>query len=116
MNLNVPCPPVVIDTYMVKEIANYGFSVINQNNQNIIKSVTINDNNVWSCNIIIETISDCHGCKVRYGVNGEDGYSGWERGPRGNIRDSQGHHKKAIINCIDIPMYNWLYACELTVE
>ena len=84
IHMNVPCPPMVFDTISVMPIDNYGFSVITQNNENIISSVKIEGNTIrLTCS---QSPLDC---KVRYAVNGENMKSGRLHGPRGNLRDSQ---------------------------
>ena len=84
IHMNVPCPPMVIDTVSVMPIDHYGFSVISKNNENIISSVKIEGDTIrLSCS---KTPQDC---KVRYAVNGERMKSGRLHGPRGNLRDSQ---------------------------
>ncbi len=98
IHMNVPCPPMVIDTVSVMPIDHYGFSVISKNNENIISSVKIEGDTIrLSCS---KTPQDC---KVRYAVNGERMKSGRLHGPRGNLRDSQ--HTP-----------NWCYQFELTTN
>ena len=116
LSLHVPAPPVVVDTESVYETANYGFSVINENSQNIISGVSIERNNLDSTTILITTSADCTNAKVRYGVNGTNGYSGFDKGPRGNIRDSQGLWYKAVINNKKVPMHNWLLFFEYLIN
>lgn len=116
LSLHVPAPPIVIDTESVYAVDNHGFSVINTENQNIISSVVVERNNLGANAILITTNSDCSGAKVRYGVNGTKGYSGFDKGPRGNIRDSQGLWYKAVINGANVPMHNWLYFFEQIVD
>ena len=117
LNIHTPCPPLVIDTEQVYEVAGYGFSVITSNNENILQSVTIAPNHFSEQAIIIETSSDCTGAKVRYGVNGTIAInsSGFKTGSRGNIRDSQGLEYMADINGKKVPMHNWLYFFEYLI-
>lgn len=116
LSLHVPAPPVVVDTESVYQVDNYGFSVITENNQNIISAVTIERNNLDATTILITTNSDCTNAKLRYGVNGTKGYSGFDKGPRGNIRDSQGLWYKAVINNRKVPMHNWLLFFEYLIN
>ena len=87
---NVPCPPLCLDTINVSKADNYGFSVIRQNENDIISDVCISQDTV-----IIKCESSPSGCKLRYGINGEFMKGGKNIGPRGNLRDSQ------------MPVYNW---------
>lgn len=118
VNIHTPCPPLVIDTEQVYEVAGYGFSVITSNNENILQSVTIAPNHFSEQSIIIETSADCTGAKVRYGVNGTIAInsSGFKQGSRGNIRDSQGLEYMANINGKKVPMHNWLYFFEEVIS
>lgn len=84
IHMSVPCPPLVIDTISVLPIEYYGFSVITENNENIISSVKIEGETIrLTCSRFPQE------CKVRYAVNGERMKSGRIHGPRGNLRDSQ---------------------------
>ena len=116
LSLHVPAPPIVVDTESVFETDNYGFSVITESNQNIISNVNIERNNLGSSSILITTSTDCTNAKIRYGVNGIKGHSGYDKGPRGNIRDSQGLWYKADINGVTVPMHNWLLFFEYLIN
>ena len=106
--MNVPCPPLVIDTISVMPIEYYGFSVISDNNENILSSVKIEGDTVrLSCS------RSPHNCRIRYAVNGERMKSGNRHGPRGNIRDHQGN---AYVFCIEdkqFPVHNWCYQFDI---
>ncbi len=96
IHFNVPTPPMTIDTIQVMKAGNYGFSVINNDNRNIINRVEIENNIIKiSCS---ESPIDC---KIRYAVNGEYMKSGNIHGPRGNLRDSRG---------------NWCYQFEIKAD
>lgn len=111
ISFNVPHPPLVFDTLSVTNPGNYGFSVITPDNRNIILSVLLKDDVVTLyCS---ETVA---GCKVRYAVNGEKLKSGWEKGPRGNLRDSQGDSLKVYIMGKTYPLHNWCYQFEQQLE
>ena len=108
IHMNVPCPPLVIDTISVMPIEYYGFSVISDNNENILSSVKIEGDTVrLSCS------RSPHNCRIRYAVNGERMKSGNRHGPRGNIRDHQGN---AYVFCIEdkqFPVHNWCYQFDI---
>ena len=111
LSFNVPHSPLVLDTIAVKNPAYYGFSVITTDNRNIIQSVSLDDDVVTlHCS---ESVS---GCKVRYAVNGETLKSGWEKGPRGNLRDSQGDSLKVEILGKSYPLHNWCYQFEQQLD
>jgi len=89
LNINVPTPPLVIDTSWVTETDNYGFDIVDTNGNllDIIDSVS-----VIGDRIRIVTSSDIpSGSRLQYAV-GRIGAtsSGLIAGPRGNIRDSAG--------------------------
>ncbi len=86
ISFNIPVSPLVFDTEQVNRIDNYGFSVINKSNANIIDTVTITNN----C-IMIRCKESPHDSMVRYAVNGDYMKSGRLHGPRGNLRDSDGN-------------------------
>ncbi|MBQ9204626.1 MAG: hypothetical protein IJ155_10360 [Prevotella sp.] len=86
---NVPCPPLCFDTVNVRKADNYGFNVVKANDTDIISDVRIDAEAV-----IITCNEPPIGCKLRYGINGEYLKGGWEKGSRGNLRDS----KKGIPN------------------
>jgi hypothetical protein len=111
ISFNVPHPPLVFDTIAVKNPSYYGFSVITPDNRNIIQSVFLKDDTITLyCS---ESVS---GCKVRYAVNGEKLKSGWEKGPRGNLRDSQGDSLKVDVLGKTYPIHNWCYQFEQQLE
>ena len=86
IHFNVPYPPLIIDTLQVAKAENYGFSVINKENKNIICSIFVDGSTVR-----ITCSESPIGCKVRYAVNGDFMKSGNQHGPRGNLRDSSGN-------------------------
>jgi hypothetical protein len=111
ISFNIPHSPLVLDTTAVKNPTNFGFSVITQDNRNILQSVFLKDDAITlHCS---EAVS---GCKVRYAVNGEKLKSGWEKGPRGNLRDSQGDSMKVDILGKTYPLHNWCYQFEQELE
>lgn len=95
IQMYVPQPPLVFDTISVKLIDHYGFSVITKDNKNIIDVINIEDNTIR-----LHCKQSPDNCKVRYAVNGEKGKSGFEHGPRGNLRDSD-------------PLYHWCYQFDM---
>lgn len=82
---NVPNPPLCFDTINVQKVDNYGFNVIRSDGKDIISDVSIEQNSA-----VIHCLDSPHDCKVRYGINGEFLKGGRNKGPRGNLRDSQG--------------------------
>lgn len=104
IGFNVPCPPLCFDTITVRKIDHYGFSVINNNNVDIISNVELRQDSV-----IIKCQESPQNCKIRYAINGELKKSGWRIGPRGNLRDSQGDQEKISILGKLYPQHNWCY-------
>jgi len=84
ISLNVPQPPLTIDTIQVVPISHYGFSVITPDNRDIAEKVSIEGNEIH-----IMCAEQPDSCRVRYAINGEKMKSGRLHGPRGNLRDSQ---------------------------
>lgn len=75
-----------LDTIQVNMAKHYGFSIINKDNKDIAKNVTIEGT------IAQITCSESPvECKVRYAVNGDYMKSGNRYGPRGNLRDAAGN-------------------------
>ena len=99
IHFNVPCPPLCLDTISVRKTENYGFNVIRKDNIDIISSVCIDGNTV-----VLKCKESPANCKIRYGVNGEYLKGGRNRGPRGNLRDSQS------------PYCNWCFLFEYVNE
>ena len=95
IQMQVPQPPLVIDTIAVKPIDHYGFSVITKGNKNIIKDISIEDSNIR-----LHCTQSPDSCKIRYAVNGEKRKSGNRFGPRGNLRDSH-------------PLQHWCYQFDM---
>lgn len=104
IRFNVPHPPLVMDTTAVLKAPHYGFSVINSANVNILQRVTLVNNT-----IILACTESPKGSKIRYAINGLPGKSGNQRGPRGNLRDSQGEVLSATILKKNYPLHNWSY-------
>lgn len=111
VKFNVPAPPLVLDTNAVKYAANYGFSVINSKNENILQKVILK-NNVLK----LYCKQSPSGAKVRYAVNGMKDKSGFKQGPRGNLRDSQGAALSATIRKNSYPLHNWAYQFDQLVK
>lgn len=115
--LTVPASPVVIDTEAVKEVPHWGFTCITTSGTDILSDISITENRCGVCKIAITTSENCSGAKLRYACNGDKGYSGWERGARGNIRDSQGELFKANVSGGNLfPLDNWLYGFEYLIS
>ena len=95
IHFNVPCPPLRLDTINVNKADNYGFNIIRKDNADIISSVCIDGNT-----IVLKCKESPVNCKIRYGINGDFHKGGRNRGPRGNLRDSQ------------TPICNWCFLFE----
>lgn len=96
IQMNVPYPPLTIDTIQVRKTDNYGFSVINQHNQNIAQKIEFE-----RASVIIHCSETPNNCRVRYAVNGEQFKNGNRNGSRGNLRDASG---------------NWCYQFDMLLE
>lgn len=83
IHYSIPYPPLQLDTIHVAKVSHKGFSVINDNHQDIVESVAIEDSIVR-----LRCSQSPSGCSVRYAVNGEAMKSGYLHGPRGNLRDA----------------------------
>lgn len=105
---NVPSPPLVFDTIQVCKAEHYGFSIINQQQQDIVQSVEIDNQS-----IIIHCLESPIDCRVRYAVNGDYMKSGNRHGPRGNLRDSQGMYFCTHIKGETFPLHNWCYQFDI---
>lgn len=108
IHMNVPCPPLIIDTISVLPVEHYGFSVISKNNENILSSV-----NIEGDTIRLTCSKSPLNCRVRYAVNGEKMKSGRHHGPRGNLRDSQGDRVSFIALNKKYPLHNWCYQFDI---
>jgi len=111
IRFNIPKPPLVFDTVAVTKASNYGFSVIDASNTNIIRQVHMEKDRV-----IIYCYKSPLGCKVRYAVNGSPRKNGFREGPRGNLRDSQGNFLKATIQKKVYPLHNWCYQFDVLLQ
>ncbi|MBB5440354.1 hypothetical protein HDC92_004055 [Pedobacter sp. AK017] len=111
ITFNVPSPPLVLDTNAVLKAANYGFSVIDSTNTNILNKVSLQNNKV-----MLYCKKSPSGCKIRYAVNGIKEKSGYRYGPRGNVRDSQGITQTATILKQVYPLHNWCYQFDILVN
>ena len=109
--MNVPYPPLSIDTVQVATIAHYGFSVITPDNRDIAQTIRIQGDSIHI--VCTEEPANCH---VRYAINGENMKSGRQHGPRGNIRDSQGDVFSVNIQGEDHPIHNWCYQFDILVK
>ena len=102
---NVPCPPLTIDTVLVKKAANYGFSVVTPEGTDIVSEVLLTSDST----VTLRCSQSPVGSKIRYAINGELTKSGYEHGPRGNLRDSQGDNVTVTIGQQVYPQHNWCY-------
>lgn len=101
----VPVPPLALDTKMILDPGNYGFSLVNGLGEPLeIKSVTLHGRNV----VRIVTSSDPSGSHLRYGMTLKEKLpSGPRTGARGCLRDSQGEKVKTRIQDVVYRMDNW---------
>lgn len=104
VKFNVPGPPLILDTIAVLKAGNYGFSVIDPSNVNLLQKVILAGDQVKLC-----CSKSPVGSKVRYAVNGTKGKNGHEFGPRGNLRDSQGNRLTVNVLKKVYPLHNWCY-------
>ena len=111
IRFNVPCPPLVLDTFLVRRADLYGFQVITPSNKNIAEQILVD-----SLNVTIRCMASPVGCRVRYAVNGDYMKSGNRHGPRGNLRDSQGEKIKFNIQGKSYPLHNWAYQFDEYIE
>ena len=111
VRMNVSCPPLQIDTLMVRKVNNFGFSVVNEQGMDLTREVSLSGDSVIIC-----CTDNPVGCKVRYAVNGEMEKSGNQRGPRGNLRDSQGDTRKVFVCGAEYPLHNWCYQFEEIIK
>lgn len=111
VKFDVPVPPLVLDTIAVKYAPNYGFSVIDSTNTNILEKVVLKNNELK-----LYCKKSPSGAKVRYAVNGTKKKSGYKYGPRGNLRDSQGDALTATINKKIYPLHNWCYQFDMPLK
>lgn len=110
ISFNVPVPPLMFDTMLVAAVRNYGFSVVGKDNRDRADSVRIEGTTVRiSCS---DSPTDC---KVRYAINGESMKSGKDRGPRGNLRDSQGDAWTVDVDGDTYPQHNWCYQFDISI-
>ena len=111
IDFNIPCPPLTFDTIQVTNPGHYGFSVITPDNRDIVENVILQDGRVHL--LCGESPKDC---RVRYAVNGDKMVSGRLRGPRGNLRDSQGDSITLTIQGKKYPIHNWCYQFDMPIE
>lgn len=111
IKFNVPSPPLVIDTVAVLKAANYGFSVIDSRNVNILKKVIVHNDEVK-----LLCAKSPVGSKVKYAVNGLPEKNGYKNGPRGNLRDSQGEKLSVTIQKKAHRLDNWCYQFDELVD
>lgn len=111
IQFNVPVPPLVLDTTAIVKADHYGFSVIDPASQPILSRVILQNNML---KLICK--KSPAGAKVRYAVNGMRDKNGYQYGPRGNLRDSQGEELKATILNKTYPLNNWCYQFDMAVK
>jgi hypothetical protein len=102
VRLEIPAmvAPLVIDTVTVPAISNYGFSIKNISDVEIITNVKVNRNSVT-----IITNQNPTGLKLTYCITGV--------AAPGNVRDSQNY--QISHNGVNYPVHNWLPMFEYTL-
>lgn len=104
LKCNVPCPPLRVDNTWVKEVDNFGFTLLTSDNVNIIESVKVFDDE-----IVIQCSQSPLNCRLFYGFNGTSGYDGRLKGSRGNICDCGGRIYNGNIGGRQYTLANYLY-------
>ena len=108
---NVPTPPLCFDTIQVSKADHFGFNVVRKDNTDIISDISLQNDTV-----LITCLESPVGCKIRYGVNGENTKGGRLHGCRGNLRDSQGKSMNVKISNKIYPQDNWCYIFDFLCE
>lgn len=111
ITFNVPCPPLIFDTTFVKEVENMGFSVLKEDNSNIISNVEIFDDKVT-----ITCSENPSGCKLFYGLNGTARRDGRIEGARGNLSDNSGKIYNGNIENKVYSLSNYCYCFVILLE
>lgn len=102
---NVPVPPLQFNTSFVKGVENKGFAVLNSSDNDIIKNVSVYDDEVT-----IECTENPLGCKLYYGFNGTAYRDGRKEGSRGNLCDSADKIHSAKIDSKEYALSNYSYS------
>lgn len=113
INVNVPTKPLKVNTTLLSNVSNKGFSVINSSDIDIIVDVSITDNQNGI--ITITCNENPVGSKLRYGCNGTTEGS-YTDGPRGNISDSNGLIDVANILGKLYPLDNYMQFFEYIIS
>ena len=109
VSFDIPCKPLVFDTITVSKVSNYGFSVIDSTNHNILRETLLRNDKVY----LVCGGNNINNAVVRYGCNGVHWRSGRKSGPRGNLRDSQGKSTECEVNGKRFRVDNWCYFFEI---
>lgn len=116
VNLNVPVPPIQIDTSVVSITKNYGFSIRNSENVefDVIKEVKITGGD--SIRIIVDDVipNDAR-LAYAFGSNGDVNGGGRKEGARGNIRDSDMFTAESPDGKKHI-LHNWLLISNMNID
>lgn len=103
---HVPVKPLVLDTIMVTNPSNYGFTVKNSSGTTLaISSVTLKGDDRVNIVLVSEPTSDV---TVTYALGTTGADAGYSTGARGNLRDSD----NTVSNTLDengnpYSLYNW---------
>jgi len=117
IRFHVPVEPLVIDTLLVTDNTDagsetlLGFQIFDGAANMALTSVAVTGPNTVK---IVASTPIPAGAKIRYAHTGGV-ESGWNSGPRGNLRDSQGESLIFDPLGINKPMHNWCVIFETTL-
>lgn len=112
VKFNVPSGRLEFDTTNVTQNTNYGFELVDSiGNALAISSVSIMGPDTVK---IVAGATIPFGAKLRYAWTGS-GNVGATKGPRGNLRDTQGNYIVFDPNGLNKPMHNWCVIFEIGV-
>jgi hypothetical protein len=101
LDLDVPVPPLVLDTTLVTDPGSYGFEVVDDGKPAKIMSVALAG--PTSVKITLAAMPTGKSMRLRYAYTGIAGASGGAKtGPRGNLRDSDETTYASMTK-----LYNW---------
>jgi hypothetical protein len=111
VKFNVPHGVLELDTWLVAQATNYGFSVVD----NVGAAITISSVEIRNGDTVLIRCAAAvpSGSHLRYGFGGTTD-SGRNTGPRGNLRDQQG--SQIVFNGDGSPMHNWCVFFDKTIN
>lgn len=109
-----PVPPLVIDTTVVTNPGNFGFTLVKGSGEKIgIKSIKV----LNKTSIILDLEEPPINAKLCYGMTHKEFQkSSYNSGARGCLRDSQGEKVRETILTKEYKMHNWLPFFELEIN